>query len=339
MKRFLCILLAVLAAAGITAGCGKNDARILYNEKLSKYIKLGDYKSIPVDTSSDGFKKYYNDTVSADVQNHDLYVRKTAGTVADGDTVNIDYEGKKDGVAFDGGTAAGYDLVIGSGSFIDGFEEGLTGKAIGDTVNLNLTFPANYQSAELAGKAVVFTVKINYVKTDEERKPADYYKELDFDSLDAYTADVTERAVKDYLLDKVLENSEIKDYPEQDAETIYAAYKNRAETNIKGQYGIDFATYLSYNGQTETDFKADLLDKQIKPLMEEQMVLYAVLDKEKLAFTDDEIKAKLDEQAASYNNSGITADTLNEFYGDYYFEYLVVNEKVSDFLYKNAEIS
>lgn len=330
-------MLAVLTAAVIFAGCGKGDARILYNDKLAKYINLGDYKNIPVDTKSDAFKEYYNNTVSSDVSINDLYVKKTEGTVASGDTVNIDYEGKKDGVAFDGGTAKGYDLTIGSKSFIDGFEDGLIDKKIGDTVDLNLTFPENYQSTDLAGKAVVFTVKINYVKTEEEKKPENYYKELGFDSLEAYEADVTERAAKDYLLDKVLENSEIKDYPEKDTETIYNAYKNMADTNIQGQYGIDLATYLSYNNQTEEDFKSSITDEQIKPLMKEQMVLYAVLDKEKIGLTDKDIQYQINETVKSYN--GVSEDKIKDFYGDYYFEYLAVNEKVLDFLYVNADIT
>ena len=336
MKRIISAILAVLTAA-MLAGCGNNGARILYNDKLSKYIKLGDYRNIPVDTKSDTFKEFYDNIISSDIYNNDLYVRKTEGTVANGDTANIDYVGKKDGVAFDGGTASGYDLNIGSGSFIDGFEDGLIGKKIGDTVDLNLTFPENYQSTDLAGKAVVFTVKINYVKTDEERKPEDYYKELGFDSLDDYTADVTERAAKDYLLDSVKSDSEIKDYPEKDTETIYNAYKNMVGTNVQGQYGIDLATYLSYNNQTEEDFKSSITDEQIKPLMEEQMVLYAVLDREKIGLTDKDIQYQIDETVKNYD--GVSEDKIKEFYGDYYFEYLAVNEKVLDFLYVNADIS
>ena len=329
-------MLAVLTLA-LLVGCGKNDARILYNDKLSKYIELGDYKNIPVDTNSDTFKEFYDEVISSDIYSNDLYVRKTEGEVADGDTANIDYEGKKDGVAFDGGTAKGYDLKIGSGSFIEGFESGLIGKKIGDTVDLNLTFPEDYQSTDLAGKAVVFTVKINYVKTDEERKPEDYYKELDFDTLDAYEADVTERAVKNYLLDTIKTNSEIKDYPEKDTETIYTTYKKMVDKNIQSQYGIDLATYLSYNNQTEDDFKASITDEQIKPVMDEQMVLYAVLDKEKLGVTDEEIQAQLDETVKGY--SGVSENEIKEFYGDFYFEYLAVNEKALDYLYKNADIS
>ena len=262
------------------AGCGKKAKRQLYNDKLSKYITLADYKGLKVDTKSDEFKEYYDNMISSDVSANDLYVRKTEGTVANGDTANIDYTGKKDGVAFDGGTAAGYDLTIGSNSFIDGFESGLIGKKIGDTVDLNLTFPESYSSTELAGKAVVFTVKINYVKTDEERKPEDYYSELGFKSLDEYTADVT-----------------------------------------------------------EDSFKEDMVTNQIKPAMDEQMVAYSILDNEKLGLKDEEVSKKIDETVKSINNSQVTADTVKSYYGEYYFEYMTVSEKVADFLYKNAKIS
>lgn len=339
MKKIICLLLSVMLTALVFAGCGKNAKRQLYNEKLNKYIDLGEYKGIKVDTKSDEFKKFYDSAVSSDISSNDLYVRKTEGEVSNGDTVNIDYTGKKDGIAFDGGTAEGYDLTIGSNSFIEGFETGLIGKKIGETVVLNLTFPENYNSSELAGKAVVFTVKINYVKTTEERKPEDYYSEIGFKTLKAYTDDVTERAVKNYLLDKVQTASKIKDYPKTDIDTIYGAYKNTVEQNIKNSYGVDFATYLSYTNTTEDAFKQDAIKNQIKPAMEAQMVAYSILDKEKLGLKSEEVNKKIDETVKSINNSQVTADTVKNYYGEYYFEYLTVSEKAADYLYKNAKIS
>ena len=338
MKRLICFLMVTATVLGL-AGCGKKAKRQLYNDKLSKYITLADYKGLKVDTKSDEFKKYYGNMISSDVSSNNLYVKKTEGTVANGDTANIDYTGKKDGVAFDGGTAAGYDLTIGSNSFIDGFESGLIGKKIGDTVDLSLKFPENYSSTELAGKAVVFTVKINYVKTDEERKPEDYYSELGFKSLDEYTADVTESAVKSYLLDTVKKDSKIKEYPQTEIDTIYGSYKNMVEQNLKSSYGVDFATYLTSNNMTEDSFKEDLVKNQIKPAMDEQMVAYSILDNEKLGLKDEEVSKKIDETVKSINNSQVTADTVKSYYGEYYFEYMTVSEKVADYLYKNAKIS
>lgn len=339
MKKVLSISLTILIISAIFAGCGKSSARILYNDKLSKSVKLADYKGIKVDTKSDDFKKLYDSEISADVSGNNLYVKKTEGTIADGDKVNIDYEGKKDGVAFEGGTAQGYDLTIGSNSFIEGFESGLIGKTIGSTVDLNLKFPDNYDSADLAGKAVVFTVKINYVTTTEERKPEDYYSELNFKSLEKYTADVKERAIKNHLLNVLTEKSEFKNYPQKDVETLYKSYKSMIEQNIKSQYGVGLTEYLQYANQTEADFKKSIVDEQIKPTMKQQMVLYSVLDKEKLSVTEKEITEKLNKTVKDYNNPNITADMIKDYYGDFYFEYLVVNEKALDFIYKNAKIS
>ena len=273
MKKIICLLLGVMLTALTFAGCGKTTERQLYNEKLSKYINLGEYKGIKVDTKSDEFKEFYNSVISSDVSSNDLYVKKTEGGVANGDTVNIDYTGKKDGVAFDGGTAEGYDLTIGSNSFIDGFESGLIGKKIGETVDLNLTFPENYDSSELAGKAVVFTVKINYVKTEEERKPEDYYSEIGFKTLKAYTDDVTERAVKNQIkpameaqmvaysiLDKEKLGLKTEEVNKKIDETVKSINNSQITADtVKSYYGEYYFEYL-----TVSEKAADYLYKKAK---------------------------------------------------------------------------
>ena len=133
--------------------------------KALDYVKLGDYKGLEVTlASTDVTDEEVEQQVETNLNNNDKSEELKEGTVENGDVANIDYEGKLNGKAFDGGTAEGYDLTIGSGSFIDGFEDGLIGKKIGDTVDLNLTFPEDYSSTDLAGKEVVFTVKINSVK-------------------------------------------------------------------------------------------------------------------------------------------------------------------------------
>lgn len=336
MKKFRIFICAVIIILSLT-GCGGNKNRILYNVNLTNYIDLAEYKGISVDTSSDEFKEYYNDIIAADVEENGFYVKKTEGVVESGDTANIDYEGKKDEVAFEGGTAAGYDLQIGSGSFIEGFEEGLIGVQIGSTVNLNLTFPEDYQSEELAGQAVVFTVKVNYVTTDQPMASKDYYSELDFKDHKSYTDDVTKRAVKNYLLDKVKSGSKIKKYPEKDQKFIYDAYKNLITQNIQSNYNIDFETYLGYMNQTEEDFKEDLTKNQIIPEMDKHLTTYAIFDKEKLTVTKAEIDKKATELAKKYG-AAVTVEQVLEYYGEYYFEVLYVNDEVSEILYKSAKI-
>lgn len=320
MKRILTALLCVLALSVALVGCGKDSGktkRELYNSSLAKYVELADYKGIKVDTKGDSFAEYYDAQIQTDVENNKLYQKKTEGTVQSGDTANIDYCGKKDGVAFDGGTAQGYDLVIGSGNFIEGFEDGLIGVQIGSTVDLNLTFPENYQSADLAGKAVVFTVTVNYVTGTDARAPEDYYKELGFDLLKAYTDDVTERAVKQYLYDKVIKDSKIKDYPEEDEEKMLNAYVDYYDAMYKQNYNVDLETALSASNMTLDSFKKQIKESSLPEMMNGQMVMYSILDNESLTFDDSNIKNSISKPLS---------------------ETLAVEDAVKEYLYKNAVI-
>jgi len=349
MKRILALIIAVLMLVAVFAGCGSKEeageqaeGRVMFNLDLSKYYDLGEYKNIPVDTASKTFKGFYEDVIEADVENNKIATKVTEGKVKKGDTANIDYVGKKDGVAFDGGTANGYDLEIGSGSFIDGFEDGLIGVEIGDTVDLNLTFPKDYQAADLAGAEVVFTVKVNYVKGDKVPEPKDFYKDIGFKSLEEYEKDVTERAAKQYLLDAVKANSKIKDYPKTDRNKLYKDYKANAEASLKNNSGMTLEQYLTNNNMTEEQFKEDALKNQIEPMMDEMMMLYAIVDAEKIELNDETINKQLEKMASEYDDETITADYIKEYYtnsyGDYYVEYVTAYENAVDILYKNAEI-
>ncbi|MBQ8648761.1 MAG: FKBP-type peptidyl-prolyl cis-trans isomerase [Clostridia bacterium] len=341
MKKFIYAVISICIVLSIFAGCEKLPAkRQLFNVKLSKYVKLGDYEGIPVDTSSDTFKEFYNDVISSDIENNNFYVKKTEGTVAEGDTANINYIGKKDGVAFEGGTADNYDLKIGSNTFIDGFEEGLIGVNIGDTVDLNLTFPESYQSADLAGQAVVFTVTVNYVTTSDGMEPKNYYSQLGYDSLKDYEEEVKEKAIENYIMDAVSANSEIKDYPKDDINTIYTNIKSSYETQVYNNYGIGFDEYLTQINYTEAQFKEEMVTNQVKPFLDSQMLIYAILDKEGMKVTSEDVNDELEEalEEIQKNNPDVTAEQLKEAYGEFTFEYTAVNDKVLDFLADNAKI-
>lgn len=151
---------------GNGSGSGKNEIR---SYEVEKYVTLGSYEGMSVEVAGDfevseeDVINYINDMLAY----YPNYTDTDKQVVEEGDCVNIDYEGKKDGVAFDGGTAQGHVLEIGSNSFIDGFEDGLIGAKVGETRDLNLTFPENYQSAELAGADVVFTVTVNKIVDKE----------------------------------------------------------------------------------------------------------------------------------------------------------------------------
>lgn len=317
MKKVIALVITLVLIVGFTAGCGAKDRELYAKTKLSKYVELEDYTGIKVDTKSATFEGYYEDIIADDIYNNQFYNHVATGTVKDGDTVNIDYVGKKDGVAFDGGTAEGYDLTIGSNTFIDGFEEGLIDAQIGSTVDLNLTFPKNYQSEELAGADVVFTVKVNFVYQDQT--PEEYYRKLSFDTVEDYNADVTERAAKNYLLNKACELATISEYPESEQQKLCDAIYDYYEWAYEEQYGMKISDVLAANGSTEEEYKASILENMVPQMMETQMVMYYILDEEELKLTEDIIKDQGVEQAA-----------IAESYA--------VQEIVVDFLYENAVI-
>ena len=340
MKRFLSLTLVIFSLLTLLTACGKTSNVLFVNTDFDKVMTLAEYKGLELDTSSDDFKELFDNTVASDVKSNSLYMEKTEGTVSEGDIANIDFVGKKDGVAFDGGTGASYDLEIGSGSFIPGFESGLIGVKIGDTVDLNLTFPKDYGKEELNGQDVVFTVTVNSVQTTEGVEPKDIYKDLGYETLEKYESDVKERAIKNYFLEAVTANSEIKEYPEEDIKILQTQIKDALENNISTYYGMTLDAYITKMGTTLVEFESDLLNNQIKPLIEDIMPLYAILEKEGVKVTQKDTDAKLDEIVKEYEDAGTTTDaaTLKKSLGEYSIEGLVVEEKAYEIIKENAKI-
>ncbi len=340
MKRILSLALVIISLLTLLTACGKKDRILFVSGKYDEYLTLADYKSIKLDTSSDDFREHYEDVIVADIKNYNLYAEKKEGTVSEGDIANIDYVGKKDGVAFEGGTAQGYDLEIGSDTFIPGFEDGLIGAEIGKTVDLNLTFPVSYGNAELAGQDVVFTVTVNHVQTTEGIEPKDCYKDMGFKTLKQYENDLEKRATENFLLNYVVSNSKVKEYPKEDINTLKTQIKDSLENNISSYYGMSLEAYLTQSGMTLVEFESDLLNNQVKPLIKEIMPLYAILDEEGIEITSKDIDKKVKAIIKEYKEAGseIDASTLKKTYGEYYFENLVVQEKAIEFLKENAKI-
>lgn len=341
MKKSVCLILAVVLLASFTTGCKKSNDRILYKDaNFDELVELGEYKGLEVDTSSDTINEYYQEVLENDVTDNEFFSYKeiTEGKLENGDIANIDYTGKKDGVAFEGGTATAQDLEIGSGSFIEGFEEGLIGVEIGKTVDLNLTFPKDYHASDLAGADVVFTVKVNSAQKKITQKPEQYFSKLGFESVSKYREDAKRRAIENYLIQTVASNCKVKEYPEAEIDIIYDSTKKAMESNLSQQYNMTFDAYLEAIGQTEAEFKSAITKDQIKPSMEIQIILYAIMDKENIEFTKEEIEKAIDNVVKEVNNSSVTAETVKEFYGEYYFEEMVITEKVIDFVYENAKL-
>ena len=340
MKRFLSLTLVIFSLLTLLTACGKTSNVLFVNTDFDKVMTLAEYKGLELDTSSDDFKELFDNTVASDVKSNSLYMEKTEGTVSEGDIANIDFVGKKDGVAFDGGTGASYDLEIGSGSFIPGFESGLIGVKIGDTVDLNLTFPKDYGKEELNGQDVVFTVTVNSVQTTDGVEPKDIYEDLGYKTLKEYENDVKERATENYFLNLVRSKSEIKEYPDEDVKTLKTQIKDALNNNFTSYYGMSLESYLTQNGMTMIDFENNLLNNQVKPLIAETMPLYAILDKEGVKITDEDLETKLQELVKEYKNSGtsVDAETIKKSVGEYSIENLAVQEKALEIIKENAKI-
>ncbi len=313
------------------------------------YVTLGEYKGLTVvPPSTETTEEEIDSEIRLNIQLADELETIEGGTVQDGDTVNIDYEGKKDGEAFDGGTAKGYDLEIGSNTFIDGFEDGLIGVDAGETVDLPLTFPENYFSEDLAGQEVVFTVTVNEIRrapelsdelvsrmTDGEYTDVASYREYIRSDLEATKETDRMNEIKSDLLTQIANTSGITDYPQEmvdyGAANMKAYYQQQAEA-----YAMEFEDFLSsLLGMTEEEFD-EQVEMAIKQNMQQELYLKAIAETEGIELTDEEYESGCETLAEDYYY-----DSVDEFvaaYGEDTIRVSLLQEKVLDFLVDNAVI-
>ena len=235
----------------------------------------------------------------------------------------IDFEGFVDGVAFEGGKGENHPLEIGSHSFIDTFEDQLVGKNAGDEVDVNVTFPEQYQAAELAGKPALFKVKIHEVKAKELPELNDEFAQdaSEFDTLEEYKADLkkhleeqkendAKRTKEDEAIQKIIDKSSM-DIPEAMLDTQCENMINEFAQRI-AQSGLSMEQYMQFSGLT-----LDKLKEQVRPEAETRikssLVLEQIAKDENIEVTDDEINAEVEKMAAAY---GMEADKLKEYMGD-----------------------
>ena len=309
MKRLVAAVLALILLCTALAGCGKKEAnsesaRLMFNYDMSEYVTLDTYK-IEVDKKSEAYLEYFHAKLRLM-----MTTERKEGTVENGDTVNIDYEGKKDGVAFEGGTDKGYDLTIGSNSFINGFEEGLIGKAIGSTVDLNLTFPEDYSTApDLAGKAVVFTVKINSAKRSFDRVNNETAKKCGYKDAAEVMALGHEYAVENYAWDTVYKSARFQDMPKRENRILYRAEMSTYET-AAAQNGLSVEELLKYYGYTTQELENELNNETIPFKATTYALSYYILDKEGVKVSSeymDSVREELEEELGmSIKEAGIT---------------------------------
>lgn len=311
-------------------------------------VKLGAYKGINID------KVAYNVT-DADIEAelNRLAERNAREITIDnrvaqsGDITNIDYSGSVDGVKFDGGTAEGQTLVLGSGQFIPGFEEGVVGMAIGEEKDIPVTFPENY-APELAGKNAIFKVKLNGIKIKELPEINDEFIKdaAGEESVEAYKAstkaklqEANDKKAKYETEDKLIKTIADASEVEVPACLVERQIDNTVrDMEYRMMYqGLKLEDYLKYVGQTLEEYKKSF-EKQATEQVKTQLVIEEILKVEGIKAEEAEIDAKIAEQAASMGKDAeeykksLPANQLS------YFENNVLIEKLFDFLTKNNKI-
>lgn len=313
-------------------------------EEQGSSIILGQYKGLTLTSVSQAeidaeiaeMLEYYTDTVEVD----------RAAQV--GDTVDIDFAGKKDGVAFDGGTAEGYYLVLGSGSFIDGFEDGLIGAVAGEVRDLNLTFPENYGASELAGQSVVFTVTVNAVLAEEAPELTDEFIALlypNYPTVAEYTQALTDAMNRnsyfEQITEQIMATSEVERYDEDavaeekqsliDEYTSYMMYYG-------SYYGLDLETAIQYFlGYESMAVFEEEMGKYAYDVVKNAMIMEEIATLEHIELTEELYTEQATAYAVSYGY-----ETLADFEADYGADYIresIFSEMVLNFIVDQAVIT
>ncbi len=291
---------------------GKEGATITFKVTVKPEAQVGNYKGLAAEK---GKAEATDEEVGAELERmrerNSRMITVEDRAVENGDTANIDFEGFVDGVAFDGGKGEGYDLVIGSGTFIPGFEEQLIGANINDEIDVNVTFPEDYHSEELKGQAAVFKVKINEIKFKQLPEINDEFASdvSEFETLDEYKSDIrvklteqaqttADRKYEDDIIKKVADNATIE-IPEVMVNHRLDDMMRQLDMQLRYQ-GMNLEGYLQMMGMDISKVRADYHDNALEDV-KTQLVLEKISEVENIITSPEEYDAELEEMAKRYN--------------------------------------
>lgn len=275
-------------------------------------VELGEYKGIKVEkkeiTVTD--EEVADEIEKARKQNaREITVEDRPAALQD--IVNIDFEGFMDGVAFDGGKGTGFDLTLGSHSFIDTFEDQIVGKNVGDEFDVNVTFPEDYQAANLAGKPAVFKVKVNKITANELPELNDEFAQdvSEFDTLDEYKEDVKKNLTtakenrakaekEDKVIEAIIEGAKM-DIPQPMIDTQVRQMANEFAQRLQAQ-GLSVDQYMKFTGMDSAKFIETLKPQALKRI-QSRLVLEAIAKAENIVASQEEIDEQMEKMAKAYN--------------------------------------
>ena len=364
-KRIYLAMLAACLALTVT-GCGESGktgtdtaetqensdgktveagvSRLVSVDNVDKYITLGEYKGLILDNTVEVIT---DDDVQARI---DQELQDKAEAVSDGaqegDLVTVNYVGTIDGETFDGGTANNYDFIIGNGGMFQEFEQGVIGMKKGETKEISIDFPSDYSDSTLAGKKADYKVTVQNVRrapelTDEwVTKNTDYttveeYREGTRKTLEKEARESAGEVLKNTAWNTVLENTEVKEYPEADVENAISEFRKSMEVYAK-QADMTLEEFVESQGISK-----DAFDEQSRQYAEgkvkQNLIVQGIMDAEGLSL-DDKESLKVQEELVKQMGAANLAE-LVDTYGQSYVDESVGLLRVEDFIVKNAEIS
>lgn len=324
----------------------------------SEYITLGEYKNLSVEVTKEEItEESIEARLKSNVGNFGTKVMEavTEGSVQEGDIVTIDYVGKKDGVEFDGGSAEGYELEIGSGKFIEGFEDGLVGVKSEETVDLELTFPEGYQAEELAGQDVVFTVTVHEIKrmpeeitddmintgTSGKYTTVEAYREYIRSFMEADAQEAYENAIINAVMILVSEGAEISGYP-QDLVDYCAASMKAYYEQYAAYYSMDMESFVTAMGITMEEFEEEVL-AAVERTLQAEFCYAAIAEAEGMEISEEEFQEALESYMTMYTSYGYEYENeeafLAEIGGENIIRTNLQQKKVQDFMLENTIVN
>lgn len=345
MKKRLIVGAMMLSLLGMSlTGCSTTK------ELSNEYITVTKYKGLEVDkveitevTDTD-----IESTIQNTLETNKIYNEVTDRVVEDGDTVTVDYIGKVDGEEFDGGSAEGQQLEIGSNLLVEGFESGILGHAAGETFDIDITFPEEYpNNPDLASKNATFTITINKIETtslpefddefvktvSESSTTIDEYKEEVKKTLQENNTNTAETTLQDEVYTALLEHIEVTKYPESDLETATDSLRSNQEQTAS-YYGMELADYIEAMGMTEDQFEEQLTE-QAQTTVKFQQAIELIAKKEKLTPTEKEYQKQYEQYAEDYGYENV--DALIETASEETLQQMVKQEVVMNWLVDNCK--
>ena len=318
--------------------------RLVSVENVDKYITIGEYKGLTLDNTVDAIT---DDDVQAQID-QDLQdkAEPVSDSAKEGDLVTVNYVGTKNGQTFDGGTANNYDFVIGQGQMFDEFENGVIGMKKGETKEIKIDFPSDYADETLAGQEVVYKVTVQNVRRAGELTDEWVAKNTDYTTVDEYRESVrsqleeeaknsAQEVLKNTAWSTVLENSEVKEYPQEDVDTAISEFKSSMEVYAK-QADMTLEEFIDSQGISQDDFD-EQCQQYAEGKVKQNLIVQGIMDAEGLSL-DDKESLQLQEELVEQMGAGDIAELVGT-YGQTYVDESIGLLRVEDFIIKNASVS